>query len=470
MAKERSPGIKLLFVALVGAALIIPLMMVYALVYDRENQAQTAQNSITSGWGDAQVLAGPLMVIPYNRERVSTEVVDGKTVTRTINARELLYVSPTSQNLKTNIKPQVKSRGSIHKTVIYETEQSGTATFDLPGDLDRFGVEPEQLRLNEAEIRFPISDPRGLQTDAQLNVGGEALPLRPGLGTSSSGSGVHAFFDWSEGGEVAVDFNYRLRGSSALSMVPQGMETDWSVESSWPHPSFVGSFLPDADRTEIGDEGFEARWSISNLALGQTLVRTSEPQLPQVNVIDRYSVYPTDGGTDASIATIRLVEPVDLYSRVNRSVKYGFLFIGFTFLAFLMFDIVGGARVSAAEYLLSGAGLVLFFVMLLAFAEMIGFALAYLVASAAIIGLLSAYSAAVLGSWLRARVIGALLVALYALLYVLLNLEEWSLVIGSVLLFFALAAVMYATRQIDWSSVNNKGDPEPETFGEVATS
>jgi inner membrane protein len=158
----------------------------------------------------------------------------------------------------------------------------------------------------------------------------------------------------------------------------------------------------------------------------------------------------------ARALTVGLVEPVNLYSKVDRSVKYGFLFIGFTFLAFLLFDVVGGARVAAAEYLLTGAGLVLFFVMLLAFAEVIGFLWAYLLASAAIIGLISAYSAAVLKSWKRGRFLGAMLVGLYALLFVLLNLEAWSLLIGSVLLFVALAGVMYATRNVDWSSVGKK--------------
>jgi inner membrane protein len=117
-----------------------------------------------------------------------------------------------------------------------------------------------------------------------------------------------------------------------------------------------------------------------------------------------------------------------------------------------MFDVVGGARVAAAEYLLTGAGLVLFFVLLLAFAEVVGFTIAYLIAAAAITGLLTTYSAAVLKSWLRARVIGGLLVGLYATLYVLLNLEAYSLLIGSLLLFVALAVVMWATRQIDWSA------------------
>ena len=158
----------------------------------------------------------------------------------------------------------------------------------------------------------------------------------------------------------------------------------------------------------------------------------------------------------ARAVTVGLVEPVNLYSKVDRSVKYGFLFIGFTFLAFLLFDVVGGAKVAVAEYLLTGAGLVLFFVMLLAFAEVIGFSWAYVVASAAIILLLSAYSAAVLKSRRRGGFVGALLVGLYALLFVLLNLEAWSLLIGSVMLFVALAGVMYATRNIDWSAVGRR--------------
>ncbi len=467
MAKERSPGLKLLFAAIIGMALTIPLLAVYALVYDRQDQARIAQDSITEGWAGAQVLAGPVLVVPYNQERVTNEEVNNRTVTRTITVRELLYISPEKQDITTAINPEVKSRGSIHKSVIYDVVLSGTAAFAMPSDLDRFGVEAEQLLLDEAEIRFPISDPRGIQTDAELNVGGEAIPLRPGLGTNSDGSGMHAFLDWTGSEPLNVEFNYKLRGSSAISMVPQGKETNWMVESEWPHPSFAGSFLPGDETVEISDAGFKASWSISNLALGQTLVRNSEAQLPQINAGDRFSAYSNDG-SDVSIATIRLVEPVDLYSRVNRSVKYGFLFIGFTFLAFLMFDIVGGARVAAAEYLLSGAGLVLFFVMLLAFSEMLGFMIAYLIASAATIGLLSAYSAAILGSWKRARVIAALLVALYAGLYVLLNLEEWSLVIGSVLLFFALAGMMYATRRIDWSSAAKSDEPMPAIPAESA--
>src|SRR5438045_2597423 len=195
--------------------------------------------------------------------------------------------------------------------------------------------------------------------------------------------------------------------------------------------------------------------SAPNRALGRSLVSPGE--VGASNVIDRVSAAGADytapapaRGDAVQTAAISLIQPVDLYSQVNRAAKYGFLFIGFTFLALLMFDVIGGVRVSAVEYLLMGAALVLFFVLLLAFAEVIGFTPAYVLASAAIAGLNTAYSAAVLGSWRRATFIGGLLIGLYAVLYVLLSLEAFSLLIGSLLLFVALAGVMYATRRIDW--------------------
>src|SRR5690606_2595747 len=221
--------------------------------------------------------------------------------------------------------------------------------------------------------------------------------------------------------------------------------------SSWPHPSFGGGFLPDV--REVGAEGFSASFGVTNLALGQALATTADPGAPNAFEGTAEPAMSEGAGGTAMAASVALTDPVDLYSRVDRSVKYGFLFIGFTFLALLMFDVVGGARVAAAEYLLTGTGLVLFFVLLLAFAEVIGFAWAYLLASAAIVGLLTAYSAAVLKSRRRAGFVGALLAGLYALIFVLLSLEALSLVIGSVLLFAALAGVMYATRNVDWSSV-----------------
>jgi len=462
--KERSPGIKLLLVLLIGFALLIPLLLVYALVYDRKDQSQTAQASINAGWGGPQVVAGPVIVVPYKTTEVQNEIVGDKSVSRTVEVEKNLYISPVSNTVTTAVKPQER-RKSIYSSVIFEADISGKAAFKLPADLPRFGVTRDQLIWDRAELRMGASDSRGLTKGGKIVANGDALDVQPGKGPGSTGGqGFFAFLPWTGAETMDVDYSFGLRGSRSLSIVPRGGQTKWNVKSSWPSPSFAGDFLPET--RDISDSGFAASYTVDKLALGQPPVAMQDLGPPNIeNGGNSYSPMRgarVEGGHtsgQATAITVGLVEPVDLYSKVDRSVKYGFLFIGFTFLAFLLFDIVAGARVAAAEYLLTGAGLVLFFVLLLAFAEVIGFTAAYIAASAAIIGLLTAYSSAVLGSWGRARFIGALLIGLYALLFVLLNLEAWSLLIGSVLLFVALAGVMYATRRIDWSNVGTRETP-----------
>ena len=444
MVRERSPGVKLLLVSLVALALALPLLLVYALVNDRETQSFTAQQAITAGWGGNQVVSGPVIAIPYKRQQVQ--------VTRSVEVRDELSLSPASQSVETTLEPQTR-RKSIYSSVIYRATLSGTARFELPQELGVPGLSRADLMLDEAELRFGVSDPRGLQSDAKLSVAGGEIALQPGKGlASSNNAGFHGSLDWNGATPLDIQWSYGLRGSRSIALVPRGGTTEWTVRSPWPHPGFGGSFLP--ERSEVKDSGFTAHYAIANLALGQAMVLDDDPGMPMIGADGMVDTRAYEGASGATMAaSIGLIEPVDLYSRVDRSVKYGFLFIGFTFLAFLMFDIVGGARVAAAEYFLTGAALVLFFVLLLAFAEVIGFALAYLVASGGVIGLLTAYSAAVLKSRRRAGFIGALLLALYALIYVLLSLEAFSLLIGSVLLFLALAGVMYATRNVEWSRI-----------------
>jgi inner membrane protein len=457
MATERSPGFKLFFAALIGSMLIIPLMAVYALSWDRQDQAETAQKSIAEGWGGPQVIVGPVLVVPYVANSVETVTENGKEVTRTVQVTKELFLSPESNAVTTELKPTPRKK-SIYESVLFVAENKGTARFALPADFARYGIPRESMNLAGAELRFGVSDARGLQANSQVVVNGKSRELQPGKGLAASGnSGFFTFVDWDGNSALDVTYNYAFRGNKSLTLVPRGGSTKWDVKSSWPNPSFAGDFLP--NKRVVKDSGFTSNHEITNLALGQALVLTQDYGAP--NVSDPSEPYKmassevSDRGPIAGpsqSASINMVEPVDLYSQVDRSVKYGFLFIGFTFLAFFMFDVVAGAKVAAAEYLLTGVGLVLFFVMLLAFAEVVGFTWAYLIAGGAITGLLTAYSAAILKSWLRARVIGGLLVGLYAVLYVLLSLEAYALLIGSVLLFIALAVVMWATRMIDWSS------------------
>jgi inner membrane protein len=316
------------------------------------------------------------------------------------------------------------------------------------------------MDLARSELRFGLSDPRGLGANPRVVFNGTVLRLQPG-GGSGGGRGFFAWIDAQQllGRPIGVEFSYQFRGNAALGLAPQAGDTRWTVKSAWQHPSFGGDFLPEQRR--VTDQGFEATYRLGNLALGRSLIATGDagsasqgPMPPQSRHADPVTSTPDAGPVQT--ANISLMQPVDLYSRVDRAAKYGFLFIGFTFVALLMFDVIGGVRVSAVEYLLTGAALVLFFVLLLAFAEVIGFTPAYILASAAIAGLNTAYAAAVLKSWRRAYLIGALLVALYTVLYVLLSLEDFSLLIGSLLLFAALAGVMYLTRRVDWGAAQSQ--------------
>lgn len=450
---EKSPGRKLLFAILIGLALAIPIFSVWLLVYDRQSQSQAASASITEGWGGRQAMSGPVLVIPYRQTTTETSTTSGTAVTRTQEVVRELTLEPEAAELVTEINPQLRKR-SIYEAVVYDAGVKGAARVAFPTDLARYGVDPAKLDLGRAELRFGLSDPRGLGANPTVSIDGAKLKLQPG-GGSGPGKGFFAFVDANSltGKSMLVEFDYGFRGNGSLTLAPHAGDTHWKVTSSWPNPSFGGAFLPGARR--IDRQGFAADYRIGNLALGRSLVSTSDKGQSNITEAAPKPGYEgavaTSGEEGADIASISLIQPVNLYSRVDRATKYGFLFIGFTFLVLLMFDIIGGVRVSAVEYLLMGAAIVLFFVLLLAFAEVIGFTAAYIVASAAIAGLNTAYSAAVLGSWKRGYVIGGLLIGLYAMLYILLGLEAFSLLIGSVLLFIALAGVMYATRQIDWS-------------------
>ena len=469
MLETRSPSFKLFLAGLIAVLLVIPLLMVYGLVSDRQAQARVAQDSIVQGTGGRQVVTGPMLVVPYETTQQVSETIDGQPVVRNRTVRQALYIHPQTQSLDTQLAPERKRFG-IYENVVYGADLRGEALFEMPDDLDRFGIERDELLLDEAQLRFGVADMRGFRSPADVVAGGEAVTLEPGEGSGATGgSGFNGYVDWSEGEPLQVAYRYALNGSRAISFVPRGGQSEWTVSSTWQHPGFAGSFLP--DEREVGDDGFSASWSVGNLALGQSIV--SRADMGYAAIDDSIAAPPPvevatemrEAGRIAPespslAATITLIDPADVYSQVDRAVKYGFLFIGFTFLAYLMFDIIGGARVATAEYLLTGVGLVLFFVLLLAFAEVIAFALAYVLASGAIIALLTAYSAAVLGTWRRAAFMGGLLAALYATLYILLSLEQFALIVGALLLFAALAGVMYATRGIDWSSAMRKEEVE----------
>jgi len=215
--KLRAPGIRLLFVVLVGLALTVPLLFVYALVSDRQQQAATAQAEIVGGWGGSQVLSGPIIAVPFRTTGSETVMENGKQVTRISEVEKLFYIAPVSHDLSTRIDPEER-RKSIYRSVLYTAKVHGSAVFALPADLDRFGVTRERLMWDRAELRIGVSDARGLITGASLAAAGKPLVLQPGKGPAASGGqGFFAFLGWDGNGALEVKYDYGLRGSRSIS-------------------------------------------------------------------------------------------------------------------------------------------------------------------------------------------------------------------------------------------------------------
>jgi len=199
--RERSPGIKLLFAALIGLALMIPQLLVYALVYDRQDQSSTAQASINAGWGGQQIVAGPVLVVPYPAIETQNETVGGKTVTRSVEVERELFVSPVTNTVDTVIVPQERNK-SIYRAVLFEAQVKGRATFALPADLPRFGVPAEKLEWERAELRMGASDARGLTRGGRIVANGRPLAVEPGKGLGAAGNqGFFAFVPWQGEGQ-----------------------------------------------------------------------------------------------------------------------------------------------------------------------------------------------------------------------------------------------------------------------------
>ncbi|MEN8164029.1 MAG: cell envelope integrity protein CreD [Acidobacteriota bacterium] len=289
----------------------------------------------------------------------------------------------------------------------------------------------EEIRWSEAVVGFGLSDPRGIVEVEGFEINGQTVQVRPGttLGDVFP-RGFHAGVGDITGDSLDIRLPVSLRGSGSLRFLPLGATTRASIRSDWPHPSFIGDVLPST--REITDGGFSAQWTIP-------LLNRSYPQAwldcmtVDINEIE---------------AGVRLFEPVALYDLVTRAVKYGLLFITLTFLTLGLIEFVVGTRLSLVQYLLIGVALAMFFLILIALAEHIGFAIAYILASAAVVVINTLYCAAILPRRSLAAAVGVVLTAIYGILFTILKAEDFALLGGTLLLVVALSVTMYFTRRM----------------------
>ncbi|MBK9062588.1 MAG: cell envelope integrity protein CreD [Acidobacteria bacterium] len=419
-------------VVLLLAFLLVPLHMIESLVAEREARRRAAVAEIGSTWGGPQTLLGPVLVLPHRVVR--------KESVATAHAAFL----PERLKIDGALVPERRRRGIFEAVVFTGTlEVSGT----LPvSDVRALGLDPDNVAFTEAFLSVAVSDTRGIREEPVLLFDGARVAFRPGPGAAGLGpAGLHAPLPAFDPGKPhTFSFTLRLQGTESLSVAPLGASTEASLASPWPSPSFTGSFLPETRRT--GPDGFTATWRVSSFG-------RAYPQ--------SWKACPPSDAIARSLFGARLFLPADAYQQTTRALKYAVLFVGLTFLAFALFEVLGGVRLHPLQYLLAGFALALFYLLLLSLAEHAGFGPAYLAAAAATTLLIAGWGAFVLAAAARAALLGAGLATLYGYLYVLLRLEDWALVLGAAALFAILAGVMFGTRRVDWWTL---GSAPPRRF------
>jgi inner membrane protein len=427
---SRSPILKSVLVGILVLLLLIPLSMVGGLIAEREGTRASAEQEVRGKWGSEQTLGGPVLLVPY-----LTRATDEKG--RIHVATSCAILLPRRLEVDGELQPEIRYRG-IFEVPLYGARLDFRGAFALD-DLAELKIAEQDVRWSDAVLSVGVPDPRGIRRAARLRWNDAEVDLEPGAGPASVfPSGIHAgvgkLLGTTPGPAQSFQFGLELNGSGRLALLPVGRDTEVKLASSWPDPSFTGAFLP--DRRTVTASGFEAEWQLYYLG-------RSYPQQWKAGEVDRNVL-------QASAAGVDLILPVDMYQKTTRSAKYGILFLALTFGAFFLYEILGRLRIHPFQYLLIGFALVLFYALLLSLSEHVGFDRAYAVAALGTVGLIVGYSGFVLGGASRVAGMGALLGGLYSYLYVLLQLEDYALLLGALGLFVTLASVMWITRRVNW--------------------
>jgi inner membrane protein len=421
----NSVGFKLALIAFLSLMLMIPSLMIMDLIREREQRSNETIHEVTSIWGDEQTLTAPvltLQVVPLPKP--------GQNVSA--STTRLLHILPENLKITGSAEPEVRHRG-IYKVVTYRSKLHVTGNF-LPPDLDALRISKEEVSGQDAWIEIGIPDMRGINQDIRIQWADSSLPVVPGtISKEIAKSGVHAMVNIDFTSPIAFSFDVDLNGSTGLNFIPLGKETNVDLTSAWNSPRFKGAFLP--DNSKVDEKGFTAHWNVLQL----------NRNYPQQWIDDQYSVNESAFGVD-------LITQVDTYQKSMRSAKYAILFIVLTFLVFFFAEIMTGVRIHIFNYLLVGVGLCIFYSLLTALAEYIPFTMAYLIASVVIIGMIAVYAHSLYSKKQVTLTVTMTLAALYVYLFVILQLANYSLIIGNIGLVFILGLVMYFSRKIDWFS------------------
>ena len=434
---RQSITVKMFTVGFLILILLIPLAFVKDLIREREARQSEVIQEINSKWGGPVIINGPILKIPYNdyvEETVFNEAT--KTYLKTQKAiRRDAYFFPKTLNIDSKATTQSLERG-IYESVVFNSQSNVQGTFVTP-DFSEKEVQEEDILWEKATVLFQVSNLKGIRNTVKVQLGQHEYVLNPKYDTNFMNTLESGFIQGlTEIQETPLDFqsHITINGSHTLQFIPIGKETLVAMESNWHSPSFNGNYLPDTEGKEITDQGFTAKWKVleTNRRFGQTFY----DQLPDLS--------------EFSFGTEFLV-PVDDYQKTERTSKYGFMIIGLTLLVFLLIQISSKIPIHPFQYLMIGLALVLFYTLLISISEHKNYLFAYLVSGISVVSLITIYSRSILKNTKFTLLILGSMLGLYAFIFVIIQLEDYALLVGSIGLFVILSTIMYTSRTIDWS-------------------
>ena len=460
---------KLAALAAITVLLLFGLGMIEDVVRDRLRYRSITAQSVAESLAGPQTLMGPMI---HSACVESWEVETGKGDERRMveQRREfLLTAMPEQLKLSTGAAMEERARG-LHKVNTFNLKAHVTAQWGpLASLVPQSSMKNSRMHCGAPIVMMAVGDARGIRT-AQFTLDSQTLALKPGTFHPTYSRGLHAALPESVRGKadgLTATLDLELVGTERLAFVPLGGNTEVQMTSSWPHPSFGGRFLP--SEREVKKTGFAAQWRLSSLATTAQADIANGKRICLGGTDDGgHSDYVPGGATPGDCAdsfSVAFIDPVNPYSLSDRATKYGVLFIALTFVAVGLFELMKKLRVHPVQYLLVGSALCSFFLLLVSLSEHLPFGISYAVAATACVLLLAYYASHMLGSLARGIPLGAGMALLYGLLYVLLQLEQTALAVGSIALFLVLTAVMVLTRKVNWYGLT----PAPRQANAQAT-
>jgi inner membrane protein len=426
--------LKITVIVIIALLLLIPASMIKNMIRERELTQTEAIKEVSSKWGEAQTINGPFISIPYYK--YIKEYSQKESAEKIIKVTEYIHFLPTNLKVDGNIFPERRYRG-IYEIVVYNSKLNFVGEFNEMNfsDLD---IPIQDIQFDKATISVGISDLRGIEKQVVLKWNNDNELFNPGISINenlSSGINTQVKITNVDSASYKFSFELNLKGSQQLYFVPVGKVTDVKLHSTWDNPSFNGTFLP--DNRNISDSGFYADWNILNLNRNFPQRWLGKSQ-----------------NTISSAFGIDLILPVDNYQKSTRSIKYAILFIAFTFLVFFFVEIKNNIFIHPVQYILVGIALIIFYTLLLSISEQLSFNLAFIISALSTLLLISWYVKAIIKTNAITLLLGGVLFILYSFIFVIIQLQDYALLIGSIGIFIILAIVMYFSKEIDWYNVS----------------